>query len=309
MDAVSNRLLNDQLYWQEETVPVADPNANSQLTQEDFFSLLTEQLAMQDPTKPVDNDQMVAQMTSFTMADSLSSLNDKFDEFAASMSSNQALSATSLIGQQVLVDANQGSTWQDGAVSGAIIADAPVEDLQIRIVDEFGSVVRELDGGNHDAGAIAFGWDGTDGNGNHLPRGKYRVEASGTVDGLNTDLQVQMNAQVTGQAAADRNVQNMQIIVEDSVGQVIRTINAGSQQAGTIEFGWDGTDNDGNILPPGSYNIKIEGEINGQVESIPFGINRRVDSISLAGAGNNGVVLNLAGDESILLTDIINVGN
>ncbi|BDX07814.1 FlgD immunoglobulin-like domain containing protein [Planctobacterium marinum] len=308
MDAIGSKLLNDQLYWQEEGVPIADPNANSQLTQEDFFSLLTEQLAMQDPTKPVDNDQMVAQMTSFTMADSLSQLNDKFDEFASSMNSNQALQATSLIGQTVLTQSSVGSTWQDGAVSGAIIADAPVEDLKIQILNEYGEVVREIDGGNHDAGAISFGWDGTDADGNHMPRGKYRVEATGTVDGLNTGLNVQINAQVTGTAVAAQNVQDMKIIIEDDIGQVLRTINVGSQQAGNIEFGWDGTDDAGNILPPGSYNIKIEGEVNGQTESIPFGINRRVESVSLAGAGNSGVVLNLAGDESIRLTDIINVG-
>ena len=305
---IGNRLLNDSLYWQEETVPVADPNANSQLSQEDFFSLLTEQLAMQDPTKPVDNDQMVAQMTNFTMADSLSQLNDKFDEFASSMNSNQALTATSLIGQQVLVDANEGTTWQDGGVSGAIIAEAPVEDLQIQILDEFDRVVHQIEGGNHDAGAITFGWDGTDADGNHLPRGKYRVEASGTVDGLNTPLNVQMNAQVTGTAVAAQNVQDMKIIIEDSVGQTLRTINVGSQQAGNIEFGWDGTDDAGNILPPGSYNIRIEGDVGGESQSIPFGINRRVDSVSLAGSGNQGVILNLAGDESIRLEDVINIG-
>lgn len=308
MDAIRDRLLNDGLYWQEEGVPVADPNANSQLTQEDFFSLLTEQLAMQDPTKPVDNDQMVAQMTSFTMADSLSQLNDKFDEFAASMNSNQALQATSLIGQTVLTESSVGTTWQDGAVSGAIIADAPVEDMKIQILNEYGEVVREIDGGNHDAGAISFGWDGTDADGNHMPRGKYKVEATGTVDGLNTQLNVQMNAQVTGTAVAAENVKDMKIIIEDNIGQVLRTINVGSQQAGNIEFGWDGTDDAGNILPPGSYKIKIEGEVNGQTESIPYGINRRVESVSLAGAGTSGVVLNLAGDESIRLSDIINVG-
>lgn len=305
---IGNRLLNDSLYWQEETVPVTDPNANSQLTQEDFFSLLTEQLAMQDPTKPVDNDQMVAQMTSFTMADSLSQLNDKFDEFASSMNSNQALSATSLIGQQVLVDTNAANTWQDGSISGAIVAEAPVEDLQIQIIDEFGQVVRQIDGGNHDAGAISFGWDGTDANGAHLPRGRYRVEATGTVGGQNTSLDVQINAQITGTAVAARNVQDMQIIIEDSAGQTLRTIDAGSAQAGNIEFGWDGTDDAGNLLPPGSYNIRIEGKINGETQSIPFGINRRVDSVSLSGSGNQGVILNLAGDESIRLTDVINIG-
>ena len=57
--------LNNELYWQEETVPVVD-GTEQQLSQEDFFAMLTEQLANQDPTKPVDNDQMVAQMTSFS---------------------------------------------------------------------------------------------------------------------------------------------------------------------------------------------------------------------------------------------------
>lgn len=303
-----NNLSNENLYWQPETVPVAD-NSNQQLTQEDFFALLTEQLAMQDPTKPVDNDQMVAQMTSFTMADSLSSLNTKFDEFATSMNSNQALQATSLIGQKVLVNTNQAATWTEGGIQGAITAPQAVQDMKIKIVDQFGAVVREIDAGNHDAGNIAFSWDGTDNNGNLLPRGNYQIQAQGTVDGLNTDLTVGINPQVTGQAVATRDVNDMKIIIEDQAGQVIRTIEAGSARAGNIEFGWDGTNDAGYLVPPGNYNIKIEGTVNGQTEAIPFGVNRRVESISLAGNGNEGVVLNLSGDDSIRLIDIINVGD
>ena len=64
MDTVRNTGLNSQLYWQEETVPVVDGSEQT-LKQEDFFALLTEQLSNQDPTKPVDNDQLVAQMTSY----------------------------------------------------------------------------------------------------------------------------------------------------------------------------------------------------------------------------------------------------
>ncbi|MBE1300184.1 MAG: hypothetical protein GJ680_09790 [Alteromonadaceae bacterium] len=305
----SNSLTNDALYWQEETVPVADPNANSQLSQEDFFALLTEQLAMQDPTKPVDNDQMVSQMTSFTMADSLSQLNDKFDDFASSMSSSQALTASSLIGQSVLVNTNQANTWQDGNVSGAIVTDAPVENMQIQIVDEFGSVVRQIDAGSQEAGVIPFAWDGTDDSGNHLPTGKYKIQATGDVNGLNTELAVQMNAQVSGTAVASRNVTDMQITIQDEAGQVIRTMDVGSAQAGNIEFGWDGTDNEGNIMPPGNYTINIEAKVNGQTEALQFGVNRRVDSVSLAGNGTDGIILNLSGDDSIRLSDIINIGD
>ena len=53
------------------------------LTQEDFFSLLTQQLSFQDPSKPADNDQMIAQMTNFTMAEGIANLNSKFESLAA----------------------------------------------------------------------------------------------------------------------------------------------------------------------------------------------------------------------------------
>jgi len=86
VNTINNTGLNTDLYWQEETVKIAD-GTEQQLSQEDFFSMLTEQLANQDPTKPVDNDQMVAQMTSFTMADGISQLNEKFETFASSMTS------------------------------------------------------------------------------------------------------------------------------------------------------------------------------------------------------------------------------
>jgi flagellar basal-body rod modification protein FlgD len=309
MNSVGNNLLSNDLYWQEEGVPISDGTENAQLTQEDFFALLTQQLSQQDPTKPVDNDQMVAQMTSFTMADSLSQLNQKFDEFATSMNSNQALQATSLIGQTVLVSSDSSSTWQDGKVSGGIMANAPVDDMQIQIVDEYGSVVRQIDAGSQNSGVIPFSWDGTDDAGNFLPRGKYQIQATGTVDGLHTELQVDMNPQITGTAIATRDVEDMVITIEDRAGQVVRTMNVGNAQAGNIEFGWDGTNNEGAIMPPGDYRIKVEGKVNGQTEALQFGINRRVNSVSLAGTGTQGVILNLSGDDSIRLSDIINIGN
>jgi flagellar basal-body rod modification protein FlgD len=55
----------------------AIPESKDQmLKQEDFFALLSQQLSMQDPFKPVDNDQMIAQMASFSTVDGISNLND-----------------------------------------------------------------------------------------------------------------------------------------------------------------------------------------------------------------------------------------
>ena len=84
----------DSLKGTDKTNTKTDAEKAGALTQADFFALLTQQLAFQDPTKPVENDQMIAQMTNFTMADGISSLNTNFKEFASGMDSNQALQAS-----------------------------------------------------------------------------------------------------------------------------------------------------------------------------------------------------------------------
>lgn len=228
MNILEQQGLNRDLYWNtDKAVKIADASDKT-LKQEDFFALLTQQLANQDPTKPVDNDQMVAQMTSFTTADGISQLNEQFSSFAASMTSNQALQASSLIGQQVLVTGNTGfKDGINGAISGVII-----------------------------------------------------------------------NEQTS---------QNTEINIYNTAGEVVRTMDVGTQGAGNIEFNWDGTDNQGNSLPPGNYAVQVQGEIFGKVQALPTAIHRHVDSVSLMGSGK-GVVLNLDGNVSIKLDDVIQIG-
>ena len=228
MNTTNNVDLRADFYWQEETVKISD-GTEQQLTQEDFFAMLTEQLANQDPTAPVDNDQMVAQMTSFTMADGISQLNEKFESFAASMSSGQALQASTLIGRDVLVQANVGFMGSKG-------------------------------------------------------------------DGI------------SGVVVNEETVQNMKINIENQYGEVIETISVGIQEAGNVEFEWDGRDRHGNEMPAGEYVINATGEINGEGVQLNTAINRHVGSVSLTGSGQ-GVILNLDGDVSINLTDVLKIGS
>jgi flagellar basal-body rod modification protein FlgD len=226
VDTVNNGL-NTNLYWQPEKTEVSD-GSNQTLSQKDFFSLLTEQLANQDPTKPVDNDQMVAQMTSFTMADGIEQLNDKFSDFATSMTSNQALQASSLIGQKVLLQGDIGYMSAEGQnVSGVVIA--------------------------------------------------------------------------------NQSVQGLEITIENETGEIIKSINVGTQAAGNIEFNWDGTDANGNNMPVGNYVVRAQGNVAGESIVLPTAIHRHVDSVSLA-ASSQGIILNLDGDVSVTLNDVIQIG-
>lgn len=59
---------------------------------EDFVKLLTTQLQNQDPTEPVDNTQMLAQLAQFS---SLSNLNDMKDSLGTITKQSDTLSAIS----------------------------------------------------------------------------------------------------------------------------------------------------------------------------------------------------------------------
>lgn len=150
----------DGLYWGDKpTTPESD--GNGALTQSDFFALLTQQLAYQDPTKPVENDQMIAQMTSFTMADGISQLNTNFKDFATTMNSSQALQASSLVGQYVLVKSKDMVFDGENAVVASANFPDDATNVKVQIKNADGVVVRSVTIDKADAGRLQLPWDGT----------------------------------------------------------------------------------------------------------------------------------------------------
>ncbi len=177
----------DQLKWQEEDITTNE--VNGQMGQADFFALLTTQLAMQDPLNPTTNEDMIAQMTTFSMAEGISDLGDKFDQFSASMTSNQALEASSLVGRNVLV--NSSLSYSDGTgIDGQVAIPSAAQTVNMRVFDESGTLVKSEYLGDQSAGMMDFEWDGSDEDGNPLPPGQYKVEFSGLVGGESEGLTV-----------------------------------------------------------------------------------------------------------------------
>ena len=103
----------------------AEVTGKQDLKQEDFLSLLTKQLAQQDPFKPVSNDQMIAQMASFATVDGIGKMNHQFDTLNASMTSNQALQASSLVGRDVLVPGAAGMKADNNEMAAMVMVRRP----------------------------------------------------------------------------------------------------------------------------------------------------------------------------------------
>ena len=171
---VNNNSALDGMYWNPDT-KVPDKN-NGALTQSDFFALLTQQLAYQDPTKPVENDQMIAQMTNFTMADGIGSLNERFKGFADSMTSNQALQASSLVGRSVLTQSEDIVFTGDTLSRGTIELEKPATMMKVRIENDAGELIRSFSVENPKTGKNDFVWDGTDANDETVAAGAYKIK-------------------------------------------------------------------------------------------------------------------------------------
>jgi flagellar basal-body rod modification protein FlgD len=97
----------------------ANTSPAASLTLQDFLKVLLTQLTYQDPLKPMDNQQFMAQIAQFTNLEQSQQINDGI----AQLVSNQAaLQSVGLIGRTV--DINTASGLVTGTVSALSLASA-----------------------------------------------------------------------------------------------------------------------------------------------------------------------------------------
>jgi flagellar basal-body rod modification protein FlgD len=73
------------------TTPAAAARTNQSLDQAAFLRLMTAQLSFQDPTKPIDNQQMVAQLAQFSSVAGISETNSSLSSIAEQLRTQTAL--------------------------------------------------------------------------------------------------------------------------------------------------------------------------------------------------------------------------
>jgi flagellar basal-body rod modification protein FlgD len=159
---------------------------------------------------------MISQMTAFSTTDGVSNLNDQFTNFAASMSSSQALQASSLVGRSVLVDDNVFGMEEGEEVKGKLITDKPASNVNIYVENVAGEIIQTVPVGSVKAGDFTFTWDGNGSDGEPAPEGAYRFRVAGLVDGEANELQ----------AMTYRKVDS--VTLAGSGGNILLNLNGGS---------------------------------------------------------------------------------
>jgi flagellar basal-body rod modification protein FlgD len=92
-----------------ESIGATSSSTTSQATlgQEDFLKILTTQLSFQDPLKPLDNQQFMAQMAQFTTLEQTRALNDNIESLLTIQAASQSIG---LLGRTVEALAADGSS-------------------------------------------------------------------------------------------------------------------------------------------------------------------------------------------------------
>ncbi|TAL42573.1 MAG: flagellar hook assembly protein FlgD, partial [Methylovulum sp.] len=83
------------------TLDTTKATKTTSLSQDEFLKLMTTQMTHQDPTKPMQNGEFLSQMAQFGTVSGIQDLQQSFKDFSASISSDQALQASSLVGRTV----------------------------------------------------------------------------------------------------------------------------------------------------------------------------------------------------------------
>ncbi|MDF0606930.1 flagellar hook capping protein [Neisseriaceae bacterium TC5R-5] len=94
----------------------ASSNNTKGITQEDFLRILSTQLTFQDPLKPMDNQQFMAQMAQFSALEQTQQSNEKLDAMLSFLATSQSLG---LIGKtvEITTDSNVTASGQVTTIS------------------------------------------------------------------------------------------------------------------------------------------------------------------------------------------------
>jgi flagellar basal-body rod modification protein FlgD len=169
-----------------ELFPVTEnPNTRksnpNELGQDDFMTLMVAQLENQDPTKPMDNTEFLAQIAQFGTVSGIQELQDQLVNLSSAMYSSQTLQATNLVGRHVVTNSNVGVLGQEGVLGANVELPADSPAVTLYVQDSGGRLVFSQPLGAVPAGDLPVLWDGTNSEGERQPPGNYRISAEAQI--------------------------------------------------------------------------------------------------------------------------------
>jgi len=162
--------------------PASTSTGNSIMGQDDFLKLLVSQLQNQDPMNPMDGTQFASQLAQFASVEQLNNINTSLQtSISSSQLLNQSISnalSTTVIGKQVRASGSTLTYDGSGAMKVGYTLPSAAASAKVQILDQYGTVVRTIDGTGVTAGDVDVSWDGMTDAGTQAAAGQYTVKVT-----------------------------------------------------------------------------------------------------------------------------------
>jgi flagellar basal-body rod modification protein FlgD len=181
--------------------------STTSLTSEDFLTLLVTELEYQDPTEPMDNTEMVNQLTQYSQLDELTSIDDTLTSLSEDLTTAAATSGLSYLGKEVEADGYSLSKEGDDITSVYLELEEDAATVTVNIYDSSGTIVQTATLSDLEAGSYTFDWDGLDSDGDEADDGIYYITATAEdSDGAEVDVSTSTAGTVSGISTTDDGV-------------------------------------------------------------------------------------------------------
>ena len=171
-----------------------------------FLTLLVAQLKNQDPTNPMENNELTTQLAQISTVSGIEKLNTTLGAITGQLNNNQSVQATNLIGHGVMIPGDKVLVGSKTTTPFGVELVQGADKVTATLTDKDGKVVRTIDLGGLSAGVHTFSWDGTLDDGSAAADGAYAVSINATNGGVQLVAQPLNFAMVNGVVRSNGNV-------------------------------------------------------------------------------------------------------
>lgn len=146
---------------------------------ETFLTLLTAQLENQDPLKPLESTEFVAQLAQFSAVEQQVRSNDTLEEILSALNGGGGAGLSDWLGSEVRAEA--ALVYSGDPVELTVTPDLSATSATLVVSDLSGAQIARV---ALDPKAAEIEWDGTTGAGATAPNGSYRFTVERVANGV-----------------------------------------------------------------------------------------------------------------------------
>lgn len=171
-----------------------------QLDKDAFFKLMLAQVKNQDPTNPVKNHEMAAQLAQFSSLEQMSNVNQTLKAMQKDQGDGMQFQALDLMGKVVRGDNSKISrATGDSTHDLSFNLKEEASEVNLSIANAQGEVIKKMTLQNAPKGSGKVQWDGKAEDGAMAPAGTYKVSIDAkNANGQKVGTETEFSGKVTG---------------------------------------------------------------------------------------------------------------